>query len=293
MGFYAPAQLVRDVRDHGVQVRPADINDSDWDCTLERSSHGSKSVRLGMRAVKGLRRQDADAIIAAVKANKGITDFGVMGLARAAGLGAAQLRPLAKADAFRSMGLDRRQSLWQVGSVGSGLWPSKETVFSELPEREPASVSLPTCSLFEEVVSDYGALGLSLKAHPISFLRKWLDERGCLDSRYLRAEMFQGRVSDKSWVMVAGLVLLRQRPSTANGVVFVTLEDEYGVVNLVMRPDVYESNRIAVRKAAAVFVWGQLERKDGVAHVVVTRMNSLDGLWGELCEGNNKISVRR
>ncbi|MDG2055632.1 MAG: error-prone DNA polymerase [Phycisphaerales bacterium] len=293
MGFYAPAQIIRDAKSHGVQVLSVDILRSQWDCTLEVCDDGCEAIRLGMRLVKGLRRKDAEAVIEAIRANEAKDRFGIVGLARAAGLGGAQLRPLAKADAFNSMGLNRRQALWQVGGLGVGFSSVNNTIFADTSLREPAVVSLPECSAFDEVIDDYGSLGLSLKSHPISFIRDWLNERGCVDSRVVSEGAGQEKMADGSCVIVAGLVLLRQRPSTANGVVFITLEDEYGVVNLVLRPDVYESNRLAARHAVAGLVWGKIERRDGVVHVLVMQMKSLDGLLRDVGSRNNRMSLRR
>jgi error-prone DNA polymerase len=282
MGFYAPAQLVRDAREHGVEVRPVDVNHSQWDCTLEAgeldsaqdaregpasSSYAARgagrALRLGMRLLRGLPSGVAEKIVAA----RGATPFhSLADLARRTGLGRAMLMRLTKADATRSLALDRRTGLWQALAEESQA--RALPLFDRLPgdaEEEPAA-PLPTLTTYEEVLADYRTAGLSLRAHPMSFLRARLEPLGILRAGEL-ATARPGRQ-----VRVAGLVLVRQRPGTASGVTFVTLEDETGVANLIVRPDVWRRYRAAAKHAAALMAQGRLERQGQVIHILANKL---------------------
>ena len=290
MGFYAPAQIVRDAREHGVELRPVDVNCSEWDCTLEVLNdepsppfRGERegnvrsngwALRLGFRRVKGLALADAERLVAA--RGKGYAD--PRELWRRSGLGSAALERLAEADAFRSMGLDRRHALWAL----KGRDPAPLPLFAyekPLPkknlaeESEPgemlAAALLPEMTLGEHVVEDYASLGLSLKRHPLAFLRAELAREG----RVTAADL--ARLPKESWVGIAGLVLIRQRPGSANGVVFVTIEDETGVANLIVWPQTLERFRRAVLGASLLACSGRLQREEGVIHVVAERLEDL------------------
>jgi error-prone DNA polymerase len=316
MGFYAPAQLVRDARDHGVAVRPVDVNYSRWDCTLEegRDSRvesreledcGVKEpnpqsaihnpqflfLRLGLRMLNGLRKDAGEAIERARRAGPfvSIDDF-----ARRTGLGQAVIKRLAEADAFGSLGTGRRQSLWHAlgqekkrrdmplftPTVSKDRSPQRQQVTKPLLGRRDDRTSnelpaaLPPMQLYEEVVADYRTAGLSLRAHPISFYRQQLERLGITPARRLV------QLPNDAPVTVAGLVLLRQRPGTAKGITFVTLEDETGTVNLVVHQHTWDRYYRIARRAPAWIAHGHIQttRENSFAaviHVVVSRLEAL------------------
>jgi error-prone DNA polymerase len=257
MGFYAPAQLVRDAQNHGVEVRPVDVNASDCDGTLESRP---PAVRLGFRMICGLARSAAEAIVQARgdRPFRSIADF-----ARRTRAGQGVLARLAKADAFGSLGLDRRAALWHA-LASAETPPLFETV-----EQEEPSVHLPKLTQAEEVVADYRMTGLSLKRHPMSLVRRHLDHARIVPAAKL-CEVQNGR-----WVRTAGLVLLRQRPSTAKGITFMTLEDETGTANLLVRPEIWERYRPVARAASALIAHGRLQNQAGVIHLLVRKLENL------------------
>lgn len=264
MGFYAAAQIVRDAREHGVEILPVDINHSDWDCTLEPApqTKWGCAVRLGMRQVKGVREDAANQLVSARL--RPFTDaFDLHGRTR---MLVAQLEKLAEADAFRSCGLDRRQALWQVrGLVDTPDLPLFAHADAEETGPEPEAI-LPTMRLAEHVVNDYQTLRLSLKAHPLSFLRPTLTARGVVECRALDNKQ------DGDPAAVAGLVLVRQRPGSAKGVIFLTLEDETGVANIVVWSKVFDAHRAILMGGRLLVVDGQLQREDGVTHLVARKL---------------------
>ncbi|CAO3372976.1 error-prone DNA polymerase [Azospirillum argentinense] len=253
MGFYAPAQIVRDAREHGVTVLPPDVNASDWDCTLEPLSPSPgaggeirHALRLGLRLVRGMDEKDAHQLV--LCRGSGYRD--PYDLWRRARIPVAGLERLAKADAFRSVGLDRRAALWAVKALGAQPLP----LFAGLADSaqdEPQAL-LPTMALGEHVVMDYGSLCLSLKAHPMALLRDGFV--GVAPTERL------GRVRAGTRLTVAGLALVRQRPGSAEGVVFITLEDETGIANLVIMPDVFETFRKTIIAARLIAATGRVER---------------------------------
>ncbi len=291
MGFYAPAQLVRDARDHGVEVRPPDINHSDWDCTLEAcqppSSHrrlpfamptgeggGRFAVRLGLRQIKGLKEPMAARLIAARQDGGAFNS--VSDLTRRARLDRGTIDRLAQADAFGSVALDRRKASWSaLAQAGKPLplFEQAEDYGAENP------VELPRLSLAENVAQDYSSLRLSLKAHPISFFRKEFEEKG-----FLRADQLADR-RDGSWVSIAGLVLVRQRPGSASGVIFATLEDETGVANVIVWPKTFERHRKTVMAAKLLTVTGRLQKEGQVTHLVSHRLDDQSWRLAALAEG--------
>jgi len=270
MGFYAPAQIVRDAQNHGVVVRGVDVNASRWDATLEPcgDSAGGLALRLGLREVKGLAGRDGLALEAARAAGNGRPFESVEELARRSGLGAAALARLAEADGFASLGLSRREALWQAHALEAPppLFAAAEgDLFAE------AAPALPEASLGEEVVADYGALALSLKAHPLALLRPDLAALGAADTRMLAAAKPGARVR------LAGLVLVRQRPGSAKGVVFVTLEDEFGQANLVVMPPVLARFRAAIIGSRLMLADGVVERQDyGAAPIIHLRAKRVE-----------------
>ena len=309
MGFYAPAQIVRDARDHGVTIRPVSVNHSRWDCTLEgetppdhsgrKSEEGQQpskdgsdrrlAVRLGLRMVKGLANKDAAAIVAA----RAETPFAsVEDLWRRAGVPVAALTRLAEADAFEAaIGLSRREALWAIRALRDEPLPlfaaagraaarqaeegedaaSPETASAAPTMREliEPEVTLRKMAAGGEVVGDYRHVGLSLRAHPVSFLRPDLSKRRIVPC----AAAMNAR--DGRWLEAAGLVLVRQRPGSAKGVMFITMEDESGIANLVVWPKMFEKFRRIVLTASMLAAHGRIQREGEVVHLVVHRLTDL------------------
>ena len=272
MGFYAPAQIVRDAREHGVEVRPVDVNASQWDCSLEGAG-GQLALRLGLRQVAGLGEAEARLLVERRAAGYDSPHA----VWRRAGVKRATLETLADADAFGSMGLKRREALWAVRAFG----PAAPPLLAGLPLAEPP-VALPAMGLGEEVVEDYRALRLSLKAHPLALLRPRLG--GLLTAAQLASPPLGGRRPGR--VSVAGLVLVRQRPGTAGGVIFITLEDETGVANIIVWPPLFERYRPAILTGRLLQVDGRLQRQDRVIHVIAERVGDLSPLLGSLTVGS-------
>ena len=268
MGFYAPAQIVRDAADHGVTVLPVDVNLSAWDCTLEErvSPRETKiALRLGLRQVDGLPEHVAARLVAEREANGPFAE--VAALRERAGLSPAQIERLASADAFGSMALSRRQALWDARSlVAAPDLPLFAHARARDEGTERHATRLPAMPLSEEVVADYQTTRLSLKAHPMAFLRASLAERGFVRACDLRERRH------RAMVQVAGVVLIRQRPGSAKGVCFITLEDETGVANLVIWPDLLERQRRVVMGARLMEVRGRVEYDDEVIHVIAQHL---------------------
>jgi error-prone DNA polymerase len=276
MGFYQPAQLVRDAREHGVEVRGPDVLASEWDCTLEPAESRYRAVRLGFRQIKGLPRADADRLIAARAAGARTFD----GLFRTARLSRGALSKLAEADAFRSMGMDRRAALWAVKALAAEATSDAPLVEAAGPP-QGLQIELPGMALHEHVVEDYRTISLSLKAHPLSFFREWLDERKVVRACDLAGERFRnGRK-----VAVAGLVLIRQRPGTAKGVTFVTLEDETGICNLVIWQNVFQAQRKTWMTGSFLLVQGVVQKQSGVIHIVAEQVENLSHELSRLRDG--------
>jgi error-prone DNA polymerase len=315
MGFYQPAQIVRDAKEHGVEVRTVDVNESIWDCTLEvgQGDEGTKgqrdrgketwgldgpALRLGFRQLKGMSQAHADQLVEI--RNRWGRFASVEELHDRVGLPVAVLKLLAEADAFGSVGLSRREALWKVLRLkdeqnplieGDHFTPPGESsrhapravadgtrsVPATLPQsereqdREPV-VLLPTMPLGQEVMIDYSTTGLSLKKHPVALVRDELAKQRILTA----AELMN--TPNARWVKVAGLVLIRQRPGTASGIVFETLEDETGIVNLIVKPDVYDHYRSAARHAALLQADGYVQRNGQVVHVMAKRLHDLSHL---------------
>ncbi len=280
MGFYAPAQIVRDAQNHGVTVLRPDVNASDYDCTLEGEGRREElsddpstwgwagpAIRLGYRLIRGISEQKVAGIVAArrERAFRSVADvFHRVGVAR------ETMARLAAADVFRSLGLNRREALWQVLALHDepGLFDGTEPV-----EAQP---TLPMAELSEQVVADYDTLGLSLTAHPMSLVRDDLRRIGVSENRDLRGTQAGRRIA------VSGIVLVRQRPGTAKGVVFMTLEDETATANLIIRPQVWERWRASARRSVAVVAEGTVERQGEVIHVMVQRFDDLSERMGAL-----------
>ena len=271
MGFYAPAQIVRDAREHGVEVRPADVHASGWDNSLEHGADGGHALRLGLRQITGLGEKDAKRILDA----RGEPWPDVAALRRGTGIGAAAIETLVAADAFGSMGLNRRGALWQARALEkSAPLPLFEAAHRP-SEGEELPAALPAMTSGEQVVEDYRTLRLSLRAHPLAFLRARLAKRGVLAADAIATARDGQRAS------AAGLVLVRQRPGSASGVIFMTLEDETGVVNIVVWTRVLESFRRAVLGARLAMVRGRVQRTADIVHLVADRLEDLTG-WLDL-----------
>ncbi len=261
MGFYAPAQIVRDARNHGVEIRPVDVNASDWDCTLEATNPRLPrfALRLGLRQVAGLSEEHALRLVA--RRNAGYGD--PRALWRRAELPVRALEALAKADSFGSMGLPRREALWAVKGLSDRPLPLFDG--PGLEER----VHLPVAGEVEQVIEDYAAVKLSLRRHPLAFLRPELTRDGFTPAARLATS------KDGSRVTVAGLAVTRQRPGSANGIVFITLEDESGSINLIIRPPVFEAFRPVVLAGRLIAAEGKLQRDGLVIHVIADHLTDI------------------
>ncbi len=255
MGFYAPAQLVRDAGEHGVEIRPMDVNCSDWDTTLEPAGDLSlHAVRLGLHMVAGLPEKEARAIVAA----RGAGYHSPAEIARRAGCSRRALDRLAQADAFSSMSIGRRQALWKTSTLDGKLPP----LFAAADLFEDPEVELPAVTPGQEVLADYVAAGLSLRAHPLSFLRSRLKA-----ARVITVAELKNTPDGKS-VLVAGLVLFRQHPQTAKETIFLTIEDETGAANLIAWKHVHEKYHDAVYHAKLLACQGVVQREGQVLHVI-------------------------
>jgi error-prone DNA polymerase len=280
MGFYQPAQIVIDARKHDVDVRPVDINHSLWDNKLEMppsrrgEGRGEAALRLGFRQVKGLREEDMKLLILArTKSYTSIQDL------RNVGLSDAALERLADADAFRSISLDRRQALWEVSTKDKPV-----AMFTGQPsaDEKMENISLPQMSVAEHVVHDYATTSLSLKAHPVSFVREKLQQLHILSTGQLAT------AKDGQPVKVAGLVLVRQRPGTAGGICFMTIEDETGVANLVIFQNLFDEYRKEILQSRLIMAEGHLQVQGEVIHVIVKKCHDLSKLLRKLTPSNTE-----
>ena len=297
MGFYAPAQIVRDAIEHGVEVREVDINRSDYWNLLEdgpparerlwerngemkEDIRSTKALRLGFFQIIGLKEDQANLIVA--RRGKGYDS--VRDLWLRTGLPPSVLQQLAEADAFGSLGLKRRDALWAIrglqGTDGAERLPLFAVAGRPAHRAEP-DADLPPMPPGESVVHDYRALALSLKAHPVSFLRPMLDKRGTLPAHDL------SKMKDGAIVEVAGLVLVRQRPGTASGIIFSTLEDETGIANIVIWSKVFEANRRAVLGSRMLAVKGQLQREGLVIHVIARQFTDMTPYLLQIASGHD------
>ncbi|MCR6646588.1 MAG: error-prone DNA polymerase [Terricaulis sp.] len=294
MGFYAPGQIVRDAAEHGVEVRAIDINHSHWDNMLEPGPEAAKrlhprhaemkhdvrathALRLGFRQAKGLRKAEMEALAA----RRGRGYDSVRDVWLRSGLPASTIERLADIDAFRSLGLERRDALWAVRGLNRVGGQEDLPLFAEAHDRtrEP-DFDLPAMTMGEHVVEDYRTLGLSLKTHPAALLREEMAAR-----RAIRAEKLT-QIPNGQRVRVAGLVLVRQRPGTASGVIFMTMEDESGVANIVVWPKVFEQFRRQVLAGRLVAVDGPVQSESGVIHVIAERIYDWTPMLAQLSTQN-------
>jgi error-prone DNA polymerase len=284
MGFYAPAQLIRDAREHGVEMRDVDINHSGWLSTLEPDAEhlpvsprhramqdamkNTHAVRLGLQQVKGFGEDDA----AELMTHRGAGYDSVRDLWMRSGLTRRAIEKLADADCFRSIGLDRRDALWAVKALDPLSSSERLPLFAAANAKDlqcEQQVHLPPMLLGEHVINDYQSLSYSLKAHPMSFLRERLSRE-----RYIQTADLQTVPNDKL-VHVVGLVLVRQRPGTAKGVIFATIEDETGVANIIVWPKTFEKYRTVILGSRCIGVRGRLQKHDGVTHIVSHHLEDL------------------
>ncbi len=270
MGFYAPAQVVRDAAEHGVPIRPVSVDASEWDCMLEPAEGNFLAVRLGFRMVRGLSEAHGQAIAAARRCGPFAS---IEELRRRAEVPRAALSHLAAADAFACLGLARRDALWMVEALDDAALPlfaaadRGRTPRPEIVETE--RVVLPSLTEGGEVVEDYRHVSLSLRRHPLAFLRAEFDERGMVRTADLAA------IRDGARVTVPGIVLVRQKPGSANGVMFMTLEDETGIANVIVWPTLFEKQRRLILSAAAIAAQGRVQRQGSVIHLVADRLIDL------------------
>jgi error-prone DNA polymerase len=278
MGFYQPAQLVQDARQHGVDVKPVDINYSTWDHQLEEQSGDYKALRLGFRQIKGIRAEDIEVLVTNRKQfYKSIDELRTIGLSN------TTLERLADADTFRSIGLDRREALWEVSTKdhSQAMFANQKS-----PDAIGENVSLPQLHLSEHVVQDYATTSLSLKAHPVSFVRQQLKQL------HVTATKDLGTLKNGDVVKVAGLVLVRQMPGTAKGVWFMTIEDETGCANLVIFPNIELAYRKALLGSRLFMAEGTLQIEGEVIHVIVNAGYDLSKLLRRLtAEGNEDLPL--
>ncbi|CAN5739859.1 hypothetical protein BH10BAC2_BH10BAC2_35360 [soil metagenome] len=275
MGFYQPAQIVIDARKHAVEVKPVDINHSLWDNQLEEKEGKYCLLRLGLRQVKGLREEDIQLLVKERKLHfKNINEI------LNAGITQNTLEQLADADAFNSIGLDRRAALWEIAALGD----NPKGILKELPSetKTELQISLPIMSQSEHVVLDYASTSLSLKAHPVSFIREKLLQLHIISTNELT------KIKDGTLIKVAGLVLVRQRPGTAGGVCFITIEDESGFANLVVFQNLFETFRKEILQSMLLMVEGKLQREGEVIHVIAQKCFDLTRLLSNLTEVKNK-----
>ncbi len=270
MGFYAPAQLVRDARAHGVEVRPVDVCVSLWDSTLERRADGEPALRLGLRLVKSLSQAGATRLVAA----RALRPFAsVPELAARAGLDRRDLEALAAAGAFAGLSGNRHLAFWEVAGSERPLPLAAAESAAGVAEGRPL---LAAPSEGEEICADYASLGLTLGRHPLALLRDTLRA----DSLMCASEL--SRAANGATVRTAGIVLMRQRPATASGVTFVTLEDESGQVNIIVWERVGSAQRRALIESRLLEVHGELQHQDGVMHVIARRLIDRTALLGQL-----------
>ncbi len=301
MGFYSPAQLVRDAREHGVEMRAVDINHSTWHSTLEPGAKANPvsplhaemdgimknthAVRLGFHRVKGLSEDEAGRLVA----KRGAGYDSVRDVWMRSGLPRRALEKLAAADCFRSIGLSRRDALWAVKALDPLSSSERLPLFAVSDQtslQTEAEVALPPMPLGEQVIQDYRSLSLSLKAHPVSFVRDWLTRRNYRQNVTLRDLASGARTS------IAGLVLVRQRPGSAKGVIFETLEDETGIANIIVWPKTFEKYRLIVLGARFIGVRGRLQSQDGVIHLVAEHLQDLTPLLLEVAGEADKLPAR-
>jgi len=287
MGFYAPAQIVRDAREHGVEVRPVCVNASRWDCTLEPTDRpGAFAVRLGLRMVTGLANSDGAALVAG--RDRPYAD--IDDVWRRSDAEVSALVRLAEADGFRAaFGLARREALWAIQALRDEPLPLFAAAAGDdgrpPPEINEEAVALKAMTAGREVVEDYQHVGLSLRRHPVAFLRDEL-----AGEAIVTCAQAQG-TRDGRLTKIAGLVLVRQKPGSAKGVMFITIEDETGVANLVVWPDIYEKHRRVILGSSMIAVQGCVQREGDVVHLVAAKLFDLSDRLGRIGEKDDAFPL--
>jgi len=288
MGFYAPAQLVRDAQAHGIEVRPVDINHSRWDCTLEQTRNPRRfAVRLGLKMVHGLANADG-GLIPIMRAEQPFAS--IEDIWRRAGISVKTLKHLAEADAFGSLGVNRRDAIWTIEGLSDEVMPlfaaADERDRMIRPELIEPEVEFVPMTEGREVVEDYRSKGLTLRRHPVTFLRQELTERRISTCEDLH------RVRDGQRVTVAGLVLVRQKPGSAKGVTFMTIEDETDVANLVIWSAVFEKHRRLILSSGMIGCRGRLQREGGVTHLIAEHFLDLSDLLRSVGDRDEPLLLR-
>lgn len=279
-------RLHREIKEHGVEVRPVCVNASRWDCTLEETGDESRlAVRLGMRMVKGLANAHAASIVLA-RADRNYVS--VDDLWRRAGVPQAELVRLAEADAFRpGLGLARREALWAIKGLRDEPLPLFAAAASRerqaVPEMAEQAVELRPMTAGREVLEDYARTGLSLKGHPVGFLRTDLRRRGMVSCREAM------EAADGKWVEIDGLVLVRQQPGTASGVLFVAIEDETGAANLIVRKDRFEKYRREILGGQLMAAKGRVHREGEVVHLIVHMVRDISAELAKVPEADGQV----
>jgi error-prone DNA polymerase len=269
MGFYMPAVLVKDAQRHGLRVRPIDIQVSDWACTIEHEVDGALSLRMGLGYAKGLRRQSAEAVVETRSRDGHFRSAEDLAL-RVPVLNRKELTLLARVGALNKLdGIEhRRDALWQVERAGKLEGPLLRQNSDWLRE---ASDSLPLAqmNIEERLVADYAGTGLTIGKHPMHYRRQELQSRNVLSAIELRC------CQDGQFVKAAGCIIARQRPGTAKGFIFISMEDETGITNVIVTPDLYERDRLTVVRSKFLLVEGILQNQDGVIHIKATQLTAL------------------
>jgi error-prone DNA polymerase len=279
MGFYQPAQIIIDAQKNGVDVRPVDVNHSTWDNLLEEKSGTHCAMRLGFRQIKGLREEDMNVLVD----NRG-EGYRTIDELRKAGVPDAALELLADADSFGSIGSDRRKALWDVSTQDH---PLSLNIEQQVHADNEKNISLPEMTLGEHVIQDYASMALSLKAHPVSFVRDDLNSLRVLSAAQLTA------AQDGDLVKVAGLILVRQRPGTASGICFITLEDETGTMNLVVFQKLFDEYRKEIIQSKLLLVEGKLQKEGEVIHVIVKRCFNASGMLLRMTTHEKDLTLSR
>ncbi len=274
MGFYQPAQLVGDARKHGVEIRPVDINHSFWDNTLEEQAGKYRAIRLGFRQVKGTKAEDMTLLIEA-RRNPYTNIIALMD----ADVPLAAIERLADADTFRSIGLDRRQAIWEVSAIADK--PNGMFTGQNAASASEKSIALPVMSLPEHVIHDYTSMALSLKQHPVAFIREKLTQLNIRSTHEVKHQLKDGQ-----HLKVSGLVLVRQRPGTASGVCFITIEDETGDANLIVWGSLFETYRKEILRSTLLMVEGKVQKEGEVVHVIVSKCHDLSIMLKQLGKEN-------
>jgi error-prone DNA polymerase len=264
MGFYSPAVLVKDAQRHGLRVRPIDVQRVEWPCTLEQEADGSLALRIGLNYAKGLRKSSAEALVDARNRDGEFASVDELAL-RVPALNRKELVALASIGALNSLGEveHRRDALWQVEQAGRPVGP---LLRGAAHEESGAPMPLRKMTHDERVTADYAGTGLTTGPHPMAYHRGPLREQGILTADEL------ARGANNRDIRVAGCVIARQRPGTAKGFVFLSLEDETGIANIILTPDIFERDRVAVTRSRFLLIEGPLQNQDGVIHVKATRI---------------------